>query len=243
MSPVDTTAPEAPEAPEPTAAERVCSLLTATSSVVIRACGEHHELDTPIAVQGSRLRLHAPLDAPLTLAATRAQDGLAVVLDLTDIAPVAVRDRVRGRLSLAGRLHLAHLADDGLGVHLRLDVAHAVLSTPYGTTALTGADLALAGPDPLARYEAGLLTHLADDHPDALAVLTRLLDPDLLTERPGIRPLALDRYGLVLRLDHPHGHRDVRLVFPEPARDADEFGHRVHQLLTAAHRALPAHRI
>ncbi|MFB7378316.1 MULTISPECIES: DUF2470 domain-containing protein [Kitasatospora] len=229
------------EIPEPTAAERIGSLLTATSSVVLRAGGEQHELSTPVSVHGSRLRLRAPLDSPVTSAAAREQDGLAVVLDLTDIAPVAVRDRVRGRLTLAGRLHLAHLADDGLSVHLRLDVAHAVLSTPYGTTAITGADLAAAAPDPLARYEAGLLTHLADDHPDALAVLTRLLDPALLTDRPDVRPLALDRYGLVLRLDHPHGHRDVRLVFLEPARDADEFGHRVHQLLSAAEQEPAAH--
>ncbi|WP_380281484.1 DUF2470 domain-containing protein [Kitasatospora purpeofusca] len=234
--------PEAPETEvaEPSAAERIGSLLTATSSVVLRACGEHHELTTAVSVHGSRLRLRAPLDAPLTVAAAREQDGLAVVLDLTDIAPVAVRDRVRGRLTLAGRLHLAHLADDGLSVHLRLDVAHAVLSTPYGTTAITGADLAAAAPDPLARYEAGLLTHLADGHPDALAVLTRLIDPALLAAHPAVRPLALDRYGLVLRLDHPHGHRDVRLVFPEPARDADEFGHRVHQLVAAAEQVLPA---
>ncbi|MFI6846791.1 DUF2470 domain-containing protein [Kitasatospora sp. NBC_00085] len=230
------------EVSEPTAAERVCSLLGATSSVVVRACGEHHDLDTPVAVHGSRLRLSAPLDSPLTLAVTREPDGLAVVLDLTDIAPVAVRDRVRGRLTLAGRLRLAHLADDGISVHLRLDVAHAVLATPHGTSALTGADLALAVPDPLAPYEAGLLTHLADDHRDALAVLTRLIDPRLLAGRPEIRPLALDRYGLVLRLAHPNGHRDVRLVFPEPARDADEFGHRLHQLLTAAHSGLPARR-
>ncbi|MFD0275706.1 DUF2470 domain-containing protein [Kitasatospora sp. NPDC127111] len=237
MSPTPTDV----EVPEPTAAERVHSLLGAASSVVIRAYGERHDLDTPVSVHGSRLRLRAPLDAPLTLAVIREQDGLAVVLDLTDIAPVAVRDRVRGRLTLAGRLHLAHLADDGLSVHLRLDVAHAVLSTPYGTSAVTGADLALAAPDPLARHEARLLTHLADDHPDVLAVLTRLLDPRLLAGRPEIRPLALDRYGLVLRLDHPHGHRDVRLVFPERADDADEFGRLVHQLLTAAHCALPAH--
>ncbi|MGW6914599.1 DUF2470 domain-containing protein [Kitasatospora sp. NPDC054939] len=230
------------EVPEPTAAERVCSLLTATASVVVRACGEHHELDTPVSVHGSRLRLSAPLDAPLTLLAAREPAGLAVVLDITDIAPVAVRDRVRARLTLAGRLHPAHLSDDGLGVHLALDVAHAVISTPYGTTAMLGADLALAEPDPLARYEAGLLTHLADDHPDALAMLTRLIDPNLLADRPEVRPLALDRYGLVLRLDHPHGHRDIRLVFPEPADDADEFGHRVYQLLTAARSAVPAHR-
>ncbi|MFJ7250450.1 DUF2470 domain-containing protein [Kitasatospora sp. NPDC098652] len=232
------------EVPEPTTAERVRSLLSATSSLTVRALGEHHDLDTPVSVHGSRLRLRAPLDAPLVaaLASATATDGLAVVLDVTDVSPVAVRDRIRARLTLAGRLHLAHLADDGLSVHLRVDVAHAVLATPYGTGALTAADLALAAPDPLARHEAALLTHLADDHADALDLLTRLLDPALLTHGPDIRPLALDRHGLVLRLDHSHGHRDVRLVFPEPARDTEDFGHRMHELLTAAEHDLPARR-
>ncbi|MFI9160289.1 DUF2470 domain-containing protein [Kitasatospora aureofaciens] len=228
------------EVPEPTTADRVHSLLSATSSLTVRALGEHHDLDTPISVHGSRLRLRAPLDAPLTAAAAAA--GLAVVLDVTDVSPVAVRDRIRARLTLAGRLHLAHLADDGLSVHLRVDVAHAVLATPYGTGALTAADLALATPDPLARHEAALLTHLADDHADALELLTGLLDPALLTHHPAVRPLALDRHGLVLRLDHSHGHRDVRLVFPEPACDTEDFGHRMHELLTAAQHGLPVHR-
>ncbi|KJS60924.1 DUF2470 domain-containing protein [Streptomyces rubellomurinus] len=227
------------EAPEPTTAERALSLLDTASSLTVRALGEQHDLDTPISVHGSRLRLWAPLDAPLTSAAARATGGLAVVLDVTDVAPVAVRDRIRARLTLAGRLHLAHLADNGLGVHLRVDVAHAVLATPYGTGALTAADLALAAPDPLARHEAALLTHFADEHPDALTVLTRLLDPALLARHPEVRPFALDRHGLVLRLDHPDGHRDVRLVFPQPARDTEDFGHRMHELLTAAEYGLP----
>ncbi|MER7754932.1 DUF2470 domain-containing protein [Kitasatospora sp. NPDC097643] len=230
------------DAPEPTLAERLLGLLAATSSLTVRTGGEHHDLDTPVSVHGSRLRLRAPLDAPLTAAAARATDPLPVVLDVTDIAPVAVRDRVRARLTMAGRLHLAHLADDGLSVHLHVDVAHAVLATPYGTGAFTAADLALAGADPLARYEAALLTHLADDHAEELALLTRLLDPALLAGQPDVRPLALDRHGLVLRLDHPHGHRDVRLVFPEPADGTDEFGQRMHDMLTAARHALPAHR-
>ncbi|MFH8384438.1 DUF2470 domain-containing protein [Kitasatospora sp. NPDC018058] len=230
------------EVPEPTTAERVHSLLSTTSSLTVRALGEHHDLDTPVSVHGSRLRLRAPLDAPLTAAAAGATEGLAVVVDVTDVSPVAVRDRIRGRLTLAGRLHLAHLADDGLSVHLRVDVAHAVLATPYGTGALTADDLALVAPDPLARHEAALLTHLADEHADAIDLLTRLLDPALLAGHPDIRPLALDRYGLVLRLDHRHGHRDVRLVFPEPAADTEDFGHRMHELLAAAELGLPVHR-
>ncbi|MFJ9443577.1 DUF2470 domain-containing protein [Kitasatospora sp. NPDC101235] len=230
------------EVPEPTTAERTHSLLGTTSSLTVRALGEHHHLDTPVSVHGSRLRLRTALDDPLTAAAAGATDGLAVVIDVTDVSPVAVRDRVRARLTLAGRLHLAHLADDGLGVHLRVDVAHAVLATPYGTGAVTADDLALAAPDPLARHEAALLTHLADDHAEALDVLTRLLDPAVLAHEPEVRPLALDRHGLVLRLDHPHGHRDVRLVFPEPARDTDDFGHRMHELLAAAQHGLPVHR-
>ncbi|SOB80071.1 DUF2470 domain-containing protein [Streptomyces sp. 1331.2] len=230
------------EAPEPTTAERIHSLLGATSSLTVRALGERHDLDTPVSVHGSRLRLRAPLDAPLTAAAARAGEGLAVVLDVTDVSPVAVRDRVRARLTLAGRLHLAHLADDGLTVHLHVDVAHAVLATPYSTGAITAADLARATADPLARHEAALLTHLADDHADAFDVLTRLLDPALLARTPDVRPLALDRHGLVLRLDHPDGHRDVRLAFPEPARDTEDFGHRMHDLLSAARYGQPAHR-
>ncbi|MFJ6619501.1 DUF2470 domain-containing protein [Kitasatospora sp. NPDC091335] len=230
------------EVPEPTTAERIHSLLGTASSLTVRALGEHHHLDTPLSLHGSRLRLRTALDDPLTSAAAGATEGLAVVLDVTDVAPVAVRDRVRARLTLAGRLHLAHLTDDGLGVHLGVDVAHAVLATPYGTAAVTAADLALAAPDPLARYEAMMLTHLADDHADALDVLTRLLDPAVLTHAPDVRPLALDRYGLVLRLDHPYGHRDVRLVFPEPARDTEDFGHRMHELLAAAQHGLPVRR-
>ncbi|MFE4974102.1 DUF2470 domain-containing protein [Kitasatospora sp. NPDC056651] len=230
------------EVPEPTTAERIRSLLCTTSSLTVRALGEHHHLDTPVSVHGSRLRLRCALDDPLTAAAAGATDGLAVVLDVTDVSPVAVRDRVRARLTLAGRLHLSHLADDGLSAHLRVDVAHAVLATPYGTGAITAADLAHAAPDPLARHEAAMLTHFADDHADALDLLTRLLDPAVLTHAPDVRPLALDRHGLVLRLDHPHGHRDVRLVFPEPARDTEDFGHRMHDLLTAAQHGLPVHR-
>ncbi|MFF7995269.1 DUF2470 domain-containing protein [Kitasatospora xanthocidica] len=230
------------EVPEPTTAERIHSLLCTTSSLTVRALGEHHDLDTPVSAHGSRLRMRAPLDAPLTMAAAHATEGLAVVLDVTDVSPVAVRDRVRARLTLAGRLHLAHLADDGLSVHLRVDVAHAVLATPYSTGAVTGADLALAAADPMARHEAAMLTHFADEHADALDVLTRLLDPVLRLRDPDVRPLALDRHGLVLRLDHPDGHRDVRLVFPEPARDAEDFGHRMHDLLAAARYGQPAHR-
>ncbi|WP_405000787.1 DUF2470 domain-containing protein [Kitasatospora cathayae] len=82
--------------------------------------------------------------------------------------------------------------------------------------------------------------HLADGHADALGLLTGLLDPALLTHHPDVRPLALDRHGLVLRLDHPHSHRDVRLVFPEPACDTEDFGHRMHELLTAAQHGPPA---
>ncbi|MFI2609306.1 DUF2470 domain-containing protein [Kitasatospora sp. NPDC018619] len=230
------------EVPEPTTAERIHSVLTTASSLTVRALGELHHLDTPVCVHGSRLRLRTALDDPLTTAAVAAAEGLAVVLDVTDVAPVAVRDRVRARLTLAGRLRPAHLADDGLSVHLRVDVAHAVLATPYGTGAVTAADLALASPDPLARHEAALLTHFADDHAEALHLLTRLLDPAVLAHGPEVRPLALDRHGLVLRLDHPHGHRDVRLAFPEPARDTEDFGHRMHGLLAAAQYGQPVRR-
>jgi hypothetical protein len=89
--------------------------------------------------------------------------------------------------------------------------------------------------------EAALLIHLAEDHRDHVAALLGLIDPQLLRGVTEVSPLALDRYGIVLRLASlgtrrvPPSHQDVRLSFGEPLPDADQVGHRLHALL--AHRA------
>ncbi|MFI6444785.1 DUF2470 domain-containing protein [Kitasatospora sp. NPDC050543] len=226
------------DTPEPTHAERIRSLLTAAASLTLAVGGQRYELFAghSLARGGGRLRLSVPADSDPALAAAQAPPtGASAVLELTDVAPVAVRQRIRGRLAVAGRLHPAHRADDGQFAHLWLEITQAALSTPHGSSCVDRAALAAAEADPLARYEAGLLTHLADDHPDALLTLTRLIEPGLLAGVHQVVPLALDRLGIVLRLERERTHQDVRLAFPRQVADAEEFGHAVHALLAAAH--------
>ncbi len=49
-------------------------------------------------------------------------------------------------------------------------------------------------------------------------------------------PLAMDRFGVTLRLECPRAHEDVRLPFPRPVTEIDQVGPQIHALLAAARR-------
>lgn len=148
--------------------------------------------------------------------------GLPAMLELTDHAPVALREPVRGLLWISGwlsepgptyarrlacevaeeRPHPA-LLDLGFGsAMLRLRPGSAVLADAEGTAPLAPERLAAATPDPFCRLEHQWLRHLEEAHPDLFMQLERHL-PDSLRGRPGfrIRPLGLDRLGLRLRIE------------------------------------------
>jgi hypothetical protein len=95
-------------------------------------------------------------------------------------------------------------------------------------------EFAAAAPDPLATAEARLLTHLADCHGDAVERLTRLVDAGSLYGAVRVRPLAVDRHGLTLRIERVRSHGDVRLPFHAPADTVAQLTERVHVLLTQA---------
>ena len=260
--------------PAPSDAERVRSLLHAASSLsATTRAGRHdlmgpHLLDigTPAAADACGgatagvIRLKAPSSCRLTHEASEAasagDEGLSVLLEWTDVAPVAVRARIRGQVRIAGRLGGPEEAADGTAV-MRLEPTSIMLGTPdaptttatatatattqtsstqtHGTqTPVDPRELALAQPDPLAPFEGVLLTHMADDHHDQVAALTRLLDPGLLAGVTRVWPLALDQYGIVLRLERLRAHHDVRLPFEELLLDVDHVGHRIHALLASA---------
>ncbi|MCX4510861.1 DUF2470 domain-containing protein [Streptomyces sp. NBC_01619] len=183
-----------------------------------------------------RVLLHLPADSRLAVEAAVAPRGaLAAVLKFTDVAPVAVRDRVRARVTLAGWLTSAGTAPGPCGTaELRMDTAHIALETDAGTTTVGLDELALARPDVLARCEAVMLTHLVDDQGDVVALLTRLIEGRLLQGVIRVWPLAMNRNGLILRLEHAHTHQDVHLPFPSPLREPAEAGDRVQELLAAA---------
>jgi heme iron utilization protein len=75
-------------------------------------------------------------------------------------------------------------------------------------------DYADAEPDPLADAEAGIVTHMNDDHPDALAdMVAAFLDVEGTVT--AVTMLACDRYGVELRLTlaPENDHSDEGLAF------------------------------
>ncbi|MFD6879735.1 MULTISPECIES: DUF2470 domain-containing protein [unclassified Streptomyces] len=162
-------------------------------------------------------------------AAAHAQDDdLTAVIEITDVAPVSVPHRIRGRAWLAGWLTpvrgddratcAALLAErrpvgELLGMSesldapytgrpawmmLRLEVGEISVDDLWGAEHVDPEDLAGVEPDPMVAHETELLQHLHTAHGDRITDLCGLLGP---REAQGMRavPLALDRLGLRVR--------------------------------------------
>ncbi|GAA4042006.1 DUF2470 domain-containing protein [Streptomyces shaanxiensis] len=216
--------------PEPTPAERARSVLSAAGSLTVTTHGHRVELIGLHTVDAAaRLLLQNPPDAHLAAELAMAPHGdLAALVEFTDIAPVAVRDRVRARLTLGGWL-------TALGPKaLVFNTARAVLTEDDGTTTIVLDELTLASPDPLATHEAEMLARLDAAHADTVAPLTRLLPPRLQLGASDVRPLRLDRHGLVLRVETPDAHHDARLPFAAQATHPGEAVRQFHLLLARA---------
>ncbi|MGW0132124.1 DUF2470 domain-containing protein [Streptomyces sp. NPDC003299] len=213
----------------PAAAERARSVLAAAWSCAVTAEGGREEFIGAHEVTGDgRVLLRLPEDSALWAAAICAPRGEpSAVLEFADVAPVPVRRRIRARLWLAGWF----TAEDD---HLAFRPTRVVLRRPSGAVVVGLDDFAAAAPDPLAGAEAHLLTHLADAHPDAVERLTRLVDPGSLHGAVRVRPLAVDRHGLTLRIERARTHGDVRLPFHTPADDVGQLTERMHHLLAQA---------
>ncbi|MFG3101971.1 DUF2470 domain-containing protein [Streptomyces sp. NPDC048182] len=216
----------------PAAAEQARSVLAAAWSCAVTAEGGREEFvgAHSVAADG-RVLLDVPEDSALIAAAICAPRGEpSAVLEFADVAPVPLRGRIRARLWLAGWFALA---DD----RLVFTPTRVVLRQPAGAVVVDLAEFAAAAPDPLATAEARLLTHLADCHGDAVEKLTRLVDADSLHGAVRVRPLAVDRHGLTLRIERVRAHGDVRLPFHAPADDVTQLTERMHVLLTQASAA------
>ncbi|MCX4662367.1 DUF2470 domain-containing protein [Streptomyces uncialis] len=213
----------------PTAAERARSVLAAAWSCAVTTDHCHEELVGAHSVTTDGVvRLCVPEDSVLASAALCSPRGEPTALmEFSDAAPVPVRDRIRARLWLSGRFTRE-------GEHLLFQPACAVLHAPSGHIGIDIDDFARAAPDPLATAESRLLTHLADAHADAVEWLTRLVEPESLSEVVRVQPFALDRHGLTLRLERLRGHEDVRLPFHRPADDLAQVTERMHILLASA---------
>ncbi|PWI42360.1 DUF2470 domain-containing protein [Streptomyces sp. ICBB 8177] len=182
--------------------------------------------------------LRFPPDSPAVRAATHAADGgLTAVLEITDVAPVAVPHRIRGRAWVAGWLTRAR--DREQPGWLRLETGEGSVDDLWGAEHVEPDDFAAARPDPLAAHEAELLQHLAAAHDDQLAWLCALVDDGTghCPAADGAVPLALDRYGLRVRFTGGGGGFDARFEFPAPVEGVDELRRSMHALFDAAREA------
>lgn len=244
--------------PAPTDAERARSVAARGGTAALVGTGE--TAVTPLLHQvradGSAVLLF-PDDEPLLARVREAAGGFTAMLELTDQAPVDLREPVRGLLWVTGRLwqpepdvarrFALQVADVlpspellrlGHGATLvRMDPDFAVLSDAEGSAVLAPVELAAARPDPFCRGERQVLAHLEACHPEALIALARHL-PAALRDRRDIRvrPLGLDRCGLRLRVETPARDHDVRLPFTAQPTTVPELWAQLRTLIGPASR-------
>ncbi|MBC9715647.1 DUF2470 domain-containing protein [Streptomyces sp. TRM66268-LWL] len=226
----------------PSAAERTRTLVQSTCSAVVLVPGavrapqdQLMPLTREVTPEGD-VHLLFPADAPPVRAATHAQaDELSAVLELTDVAPVAVPHRIRGRAWVSGWLtRVPGQAEPGR-MMLRLEVGEISVDDLWGSDKVEPEAFAEALADPLTEHEAELLQHLHTAHSEQVGLLGSLLG-----ERAGLArteqavPLALDRFGLRIRFAGEGQCFDARFDFPEPVRDVTDLRRAMHQLFTAA---------
>ena len=185
--------PEVEEAPrQPSAAERARTLVEGNSSLALAIPGLRPAPPEPLVPlrqsvgPAGDVFLLFPHDSPAVRAVRHAADDeAAAVLEITDVAPVAVPHRIRGRAWLAGWLtavppelrpggtpSAAFEADTEL---LRLETGDISVDDLWGAGLVEPDEFAAAEPDPLAAYETEVLQHLAAAHGAEVATLCGLV--------------------------------------------------------------------
>lgn len=230
----------------PSAAERTRTLVQSTCSAVLLVPGletagsdQLMPLARSVGPDGD-LFLELPADSPVVRAATHAEDDeLTAVLEITDVAPVSVPHRIRGRVWVSGWLTTVPGLSGPGRTTLRLETGEVYVDDLWGAQDVQPEEFRDAVPDPLAGHETELLQHLHAAHGEQLATLCGLLGERSAghcpAHPPAVVPLALDRYGLRLRLCEDRGRcYDARFEFPDPVRDVVELSQAMHTLFEAA---------
>ncbi|MFD3334745.1 DUF2470 domain-containing protein [Streptomyces sp. NPDC058700] len=230
--------PFSPRAARPTPAERVRSILAAAHSMTVVTDGVHQEVHL---LDGTGPMGHIHLHDPSEQSHAGQAARIPVRLEFTDIAPTPVRERLRARVTLTGLLAAPY--EPEASADICVEFGQALLEDAEGRTYLTLDELHATDIDPMAACEASMLTHLVDGHGELVPLLLRLVRPRPHRDMVRALPVALDRYGITLRLEHPTGHQDVRLPFPTPVTDIDQAGPRIHALLAAARRSTHPNRL
>jgi Protein of unknown function (DUF2470) len=229
----------------PTTAERIRSAcvraggaMLAVEGVEPTATPVHHLLD-----DGS-FAITVPDDGVVAGMVTAAgAAGVQAVLEMTDYAPLPLREPVRALVWIRGRLHglpagevgilldliaaedpnpaLLQVNSDSDGdtryMLLRLEIESVVVADSTGADSVGVRALLGARPDPFCAMESCWLKHMESAHREVVERLASRLPTPL--RRGRVRPLGLDRYGVQLRVEGDDGDHDVRLPFVKPVDD------------------------
>lgn len=241
-------------------AERARTLIAGASGLRIGVLNLTHDLGRHAVGTDGSLTFLAPVDSPAAIFRVAPRLPAQVVTVTTvDVATVPQHDRIRGSLRLTGLMRPArqplpagvreHLAGpdpqdlEVAGPVLRLQPSRVTLTwhCERGSTEGSDAreiaieDYRAALPDPMIELEAQWLPHLLLDHAQLLRTLAAHVY-DGLDDSIDVRPLALDRFGLVLRLYAEGRHLDRRLSFARPVACGCDLREAFDDLL---HRAAP----
>jgi hypothetical protein len=234
--------PEVEEAPrQPSAAERARTLVEGNSSPALAIPGLSPAPAAPLVPlrrsvgPAGDVFLLFPRDSPAVRAVRAAAgDEAAAVLEITDVAPVAVPHRIRGRAWVAGWLTAIPCAGFEAGTELlRLEVGEISLEDLWGAAQVEPDDFADACADPLAAHETEILQHLAAAHGDEVGTLCTLVSGAGRCTT-GAVPVALDRFGLRVRFRAEDGGFDARFDFPTPVDGLDGAQRAMRELFAAA---------
>lgn len=235
---------------EPTTAERVRSACAHAGGAMLAADGAS-PVDTPVhhLLPDGSFAVTVPEDCAIAIAAEESAAGVAALLELTDYAPLALREPVRSLVWVRGHVRAvnaasvrqlldliaaenpnADLLDVGAShILLLLVVESVVVADSTGAESVRLGALLAAQPDPFCGLESAWLRHLDADHPEVISRLARKLPAALRMGRA--RLLGLDRYGIRLRIEGRNEDHDVRLPFAAPVRDVTGLGKAIRALM------------
>jgi hypothetical protein len=244
----------------PTTAERIRSACARGGGAMLAVEGidplvspVHHLLD-----DGS-VAITVPVDGLLAgMLVAAGPTGVPAVLEMTDYAPLPLREPVRALVWIRGRMHNVPAADvaalldliaareanpallqvnsgpctaagDTRYALMRLEIESVVVADATGAEAVGVSALLQARPDPFCAMESCWLQHLEAAHRDVVDRLASRLPMAL--RRGRVRPLGLDRYGVQLRVETEDGDHDVRLPFAKPVDDVTGLSQAIRVLM------------
>lgn len=244
----------------PTTAERIRSAFARAGGAMLAVEGlepadspVHHLLD-----DGS-FAITVPVDGAVAqMVVSAGAAGVQAVLEMTDYAPLPLREPVRSLVWIRGRLHdvpsgeIPALLDliaaedpnpallqvnsstgdtdrDTRYALTRLEIESVVVADSTGAESVGLSALLGARPDPFCAMESCWLQHMESAHREVVDRLASRLPVSL--RRGRVRPLGLDRYGVQLRIEGDDGDHDVRLPFAKPVDDISGLSQAIRVLM------------